>query len=266
MTASDRIAVLTSENVRLSYTLAGLGSRMTAFIIDSILITLGIFGISIIFYLGGSIRFSDFEDISKGMSVALAIYIAVTTFLIWGYYFFFEWINWGQTPGKQIMGLRVAMADGAPADIGACAVRNVIRIVDNALAAVGITIFIMIFTPRYQRLGDIAAGTVVVRRRRLTIDEVISASRAADKKISSQLESDETARSLSKIKITEAEINLIVRFLTRRDSLPGHLRSKFAKDSADRLRSRITDEEIKSLDDEDLLQKISNINPQEPGQ
>ena len=114
MAPIDDIAVLTSENVRLTYTLAGMGSRFAAFLADSLIIGLLMVAVTFLFFMFG-LSFDEFGEINMGqMSIITAIYIVVMTFLLWGYYFFFEWINWGQTPGKQLVGVRVSMADGAP--------------------------------------------------------------------------------------------------------------------------------------------------------
>ena len=69
----------------------------------------------------------------------------------------------GKTPGKSAMGLRVIRLDGSAADFGALAVRNIVRVVDVAVVLVGIVV--MFFQPQTRRLGDLAAGTIVVRDR-----------------------------------------------------------------------------------------------------
>jgi hypothetical protein len=178
------------------------------------------------------------------------------SFLIWGYYFFFEWINWGQTPGKQIMGIRVSMADGAPAELVACAVRNVVRLIDFALGFFGLTFFILIFTPRYQRLGDLAAGTVVVKRRQFIFDEVMSASVAADRTMAAA--GYGRAPSPIQVRLTDAEISVIAKFLERRETLPPDVRQNLAKDFAGRIRSRVADDSAAGMSDEGVLQAALN--------
>src|SRR3972149_5536366 len=157
MASMDNIAILTSENVRLNYTLAGLGSRLIAFLVDFIILILFSIALTFVFAMFG-LKETDITNLELEVSLKAGLYIAAMMLLHWSYFFFFEWINWGQTPGKQMTGLRVSMADGAPADMAACAVRNLIRIIDFLFTFVGVTIFVLIFTPRYQRLGDLAAG------------------------------------------------------------------------------------------------------------
>ena len=259
MAAIDDIAVLTSENVRLTYTLAGMGSRFAAFLADTIIISILVFALTVLFLSFGlaAVPMDEFGDFNiEQMSLVTAFYIFAVFLLLWGYYFLFEWISWGQTPGKQLLGIRVAMANGAPADTVACAVRNVVRIVDLTLAFFGVTFFVMIFTPRYQRLGDLAAGTVVVKRRRLTFDDVFSASRDADRAADSAAREIERSDLSVQVKINDAELQLLSRFVERRGSLPESVRRKLAKDLAGRIRARAHGDAADNLSDEILIEAV----------
>jgi len=256
MAPIDDIAVLTSENVRLTYTLAGMGSRVAAFLADTLIIVLMSIAVTVLFMtVGFSLSALGNEMTEGAVSLLGAIYIFVITFLYWGYYFFFEWINWGQTPGKQLLGIRVSMADGAPADIVACATRNVVRIVDLILASLGITFFIMIFTPRYQRLGDLAAGTVVVRRRRLTFEDIYEAARRSEEKAAEIMAraSSRTGAELN-IRINDTETALLRKFMERRESLPPDVRRKLAADLARRIRAKAPGASADSLGSEALIE------------
>lgn len=256
MAAIDDIAVLTSENVRLTYTLAGVGTRLTAFILDALIVGAAQSLVTLAFVLMGmDLRDLDFRATgSMAFSVLAAIYIFVSATLIWGYWFLFEWANWGQTPGKAALGLRVADEEGGPADLVACAVRNVIRIVDLVLAAFGITLFVVIFTPKYQRLGDIAAGTVVVRTRRLTFDEVMAAAERA----SSGHEAVLRPAAGAGLKLTDSEVPVVSRFLERKDMLPGEVRASLARELAARVRARAPEGLTSELSDEQLLELALN--------
>lgn len=262
MSTFDDIAVLTSENVRLTYTLAGMGSRSVAFLADTFIIVLSMIAITFIFLTMG-LSFSDLSALVSGEDpeapLLAAMYIVVMTLLYWGYYFFFEWINWGQTPGKQLLGIRVAMADGAPADLVACAVRNVVRVIDIGLAVVGITFFILIFTPRYQRIGDLTAGTVVVKRRRLEFDDVINAAISADR-AAEALVGERGSKGLT-IKLSDAEHGLLERYLARRDSLPEDVRDQLVKELGARIRSKNTGIAIEEKSDEELIEAAWSQSP-----
>ncbi len=137
--------------------------------------------------------------------------------------------------------------------------RNVIRIIDLMLAFVGVTFFIMIFTPRYQRLGDLAAGTVVVRRRQLSFDEILYAARESDRAIASatamttqRMEYADTGP--VRIRIDDAERILLDKFIQRRDSLPPNIRRKLAHDLARRIRERVPDDATAHLNDEQVIE------------
>jgi uncharacterized RDD family membrane protein YckC len=264
MTTIDDIAVLTSENVRLNYTLTGMGSRIAAFLLDSLLLLLVFFAVTTIFILLG-MSWAAFDNVKlESFSLLEALYILVMAVIYWGYYFFFEWINWGQTPGKQLLGIRVSAADGAPADMVQCAIRNLIRIVDLILAGLGITFFIMIFTPRYQRIGDLAAGTVVIKRRQLGFDDVLNAARQADRTAAQAARSvtvtarpgagAESAEGSLRIRVDDAEQALIDRFMERRESLPPNVRKTLVKDLARRIREKSPGESIASMSDEQVIE------------
>ena len=89
----------------------------------------------------------------------LAVIVALAAYVIYtGVAEYFT----GRTLGKVIFGLKVAGLDGAPAKPGAIILRNVLRVLDLSLAFSLIIIVLMVFSPLQQRVGDIAAGTVVV--------------------------------------------------------------------------------------------------------
>jgi len=259
----DDIAVLTSENVRLNYTLAGLGSRFTAFLADTLIVVLLLLAVTFLFITTGLELAFLTGGTGAGFSILEALYIVAVTTIYWGYYFFFEWINWGQTPGKHMLGIRVSAADGAPAEIVACAVRNVIRMIDLVLAGFGVTVFIMIFTPRYQRLGDLAAGTVVIKTRRLAFDDVLTVARDLDRNRTHTSEraaatvaraTNDTLNGTLRIRIDDAEKILIQRYLERRESLPENVRRKLRADLARRLRKKVPASAVADLSDEQLIE------------
>src|SRR5215510_11634669 len=85
--------------------------------------------------------------------------------LFWGYYIFFEMLWNGQTPGKRWVGLRVIRTDGTPITLSESFIRNLTRLVDFLPAAYGIGIISMFLDKQSRRLGDLAAGTLVVHDR-----------------------------------------------------------------------------------------------------
>ena len=160
---SDRqVDVETPEHVAIGYELADLGSRFTAMLLDWILIVLGQLGLYLAVLLAALLFGLENPLLPLGWAfVGIVIFI-----LVWGYYVFFEGLRDGQTPGKRRMGIRVVHDGGFPVTVRGAAVRNLLRIIDiqpaPSWALGGLT---MMLHPQTKRLGDLAAGTVVVRDR-----------------------------------------------------------------------------------------------------
>lgn len=144
------MAIATPEGVELEVDLGGLGSRFLAQLIDLLLTSLLIGALAILlFAIGGG--------------VATAVFL-VLAFLIWfGYDVLFEVLANGRTPGKRLCGLRVVRSGGQPIGFVASAVRNLMRFVDGPLTLYLGGIVSVVVSKRNQRLGDMAADTLVVR-------------------------------------------------------------------------------------------------------
>ena len=102
------------------------------------------------------------ESLGVGPQLLLALLALVVFAIFWGYYIFFEAAWNGQTPGKRLLGLRVMRADGTPVALTEVAIRNLVRIVDFLPLAYGVGVLTMFFQPQSRRMGDLAAGTLVV--------------------------------------------------------------------------------------------------------
>src|SRR5437867_3568123 len=135
--------------------LGRLGSRALAQMIDLAILT---FASLILFLLALGLG-----GFTGSMTVAMVAMIVVQFVLFWGYYFLWELLWSGQTPGKRAIGLRVVHADGTNIGLTASLVRNLLRPIDFRPADYGVGLLVLVITPRSQRLGDLAAGTVVVR-------------------------------------------------------------------------------------------------------
>ena len=132
------------------------GSRIVAALIDLIPL--------VVLFLIMAAAFGDFggtED--NGFSVSLTGWAAALWFfLAWGYFMIFEGLI-ATTPGKLLMGLKVVKLNGERYDWRAVLLRNIIRIIDGAPILYIVGIISIAVTEKNQRLGDLAAGTVVVR-------------------------------------------------------------------------------------------------------
>src|SRR4030095_3740257 len=95
---------------------------------------------------------------------ALAIVVLGQFFILWGYYVLWEGLADGQTPGKRYMRLRLVSDGGSSVSFAASAIRNLVRIVDmQPVFTYGVGIGSILLTKQGKRLGDLAAGTLVVR-------------------------------------------------------------------------------------------------------
>ena len=161
---SDRqVEIETPEHVAVGYELADLGSRFTAMLIDSLLIfaTQLLLLVVAIMILAG---FGMGAAVLAGLG--LGLWLLASFVVLWGYFVLFEGLRDGQTPGKKWMGIRVVQDGGYPVTFRAAAVRNLIRIIDVQPAiSCGVGGLAMMLHPLTKRLGDMAAGTVVVRDR-----------------------------------------------------------------------------------------------------
>lgn len=172
--------VLTPEFVEFNFVLAGLMSRFLALMIDtavSIFITLGLalvmFVLSALATAGGmAIGGVEFGDAIGGLGVAAFF---VVRFLVdWGYMTLLESLWSGQTIGKKAMGLRVIQDTGVRVGVTQSLLRNLVRPVDSLSFMFPPPFYVLggltaLFSSSHQRLGDLVAGTVVVRERRLKI-------------------------------------------------------------------------------------------------
>jgi uncharacterized RDD family membrane protein YckC len=170
-TQSSDYDVLTPERVMLRYDVAGIGSRSAAATVD-IAIQFVAFAALIVGLLGSAALGAVTEPLSPAAlgngtipqsTIVLALVVAGMFAILWGYYIFFEIVWNGQTPGKRLLGLRVIRENGYPLRAADALIRNLIRIVDGPPFSAIVGLFIMLLNERSRRLGDYAAGTVVIR-------------------------------------------------------------------------------------------------------
>ena len=159
--ASADYQVLTPERVTLQYDIAGLGSRGAAALVDSaiqgcalLLVAAGLGGAFALVGPGAGATFGI---------AALAIAALAVALITLGYFVLFEIVWNGQTPGKRLVGVRVIRESGYPIQPADAVVRNLVRIVDGLPVLYGVGVVTMLLNARSKRLGDFAAGTIVVR-------------------------------------------------------------------------------------------------------
>jgi uncharacterized RDD family membrane protein YckC len=150
------LAILTPERAILTYRLASIGSRAQAHVIDVLVVLAGTLAIAYGVVLGGS--FID-PELAAGAAMFLSFVLPILYFVL------SEGLANGQTLGKRIVGLRVRMADGTPIGLEGAILRNLLRPADMLPGPYLVGLASIFLSERAQRLGDLAAGTVVITER-----------------------------------------------------------------------------------------------------
>ncbi|MDQ3745251.1 MAG: RDD family protein [Acidobacteriota bacterium] len=212
----ETLIIETPERVPLHFALASIGNRFLACAFDHFLQVIVIIAAFLLFAWAGE-GAGLFERVKDAPKWVLALLI-ILLFLVWsGYFALFEWAWNGQTPGKRWLKLRVIREDGRPVTFWEAAIRNLLRIFDMMpfpFYSIGlISVFI---SSRDQRIGDMVAGTVVVREREAqapTFNEVFSAP-TSDVALRRSFKPVPFTASLQAL--SEAEIEVVEAFLRRR--------------------------------------------------
>jgi uncharacterized RDD family membrane protein YckC len=228
---ADRIDINTPEGVDLEVELGGLGSRFVAELLDYALKGVVLGALAIVLFAIGS-------------GVPAAVFL-VLVFGIWfGYDVLFEVLANGQTPGKKATGLRVVRTGGQPVGFVTSSIRNIIRIVDGPLTSYIAGIVSIVASKRNQRLGDMAAGTLVVRESKATRAAPATRAPAAPPP-----QWDVSA-------ITQEELAAVRQYLERRWSIEPEARHKLAWQLAEGLRTKVAGAPPE-LQGESLLEQIA---------
>ena len=210
----ETLDIQTPENVAFGYQVAGIGSRFLATLVDTLLILL----LQIVVIMVLLLVLSGFDLLGQTMAAWVFAVLGIVGFMFfWGYYIFFEMLWNGQTPGKRWVGLRVIRADGTPITLSESFIRNLTRLIDFLPAAYGIGIISMFLDKQSRRLGDLAAGTLVVHDRAPISIQSLASRRTANLSIQGHklipLEGFPLER------LTNDDLALIEDFLLRREQL-----------------------------------------------
>lgn len=147
------IQLVTPQNVLIEHELANFMMRAMAFALDQVAI--------IVFLL---FCFIGYQFLELGGSAELFFVYLIVMPVYMGYTLFFEWLNHGQTLGKMILGIRVRRLDGNEIGFTEAAIRWLMRPVDIIITAGSLAALLITSTERSQRMGDILAGTIVIRQ------------------------------------------------------------------------------------------------------
>jgi uncharacterized RDD family membrane protein YckC len=217
----ETLRIATPEGTSLELPLAGVGSRFVALLVDTLLQGLTFVAVIVLLIVAGAGSFAVFAV------------MGVTVFsLLFVYPLAFELAAGGRTPGKRWSSLRVVCDNGSPVTFRASALRNLLRLVDM-LPGLYLVGAITIFANRSnQRLGDLAAGTIVVREPRAAAS-ALEASAAVAEVSPGELPAWDASG------LSPAELAALRRFLERRRALGEVPRNLLAQDLAERLRPRV---------------------------
>jgi uncharacterized RDD family membrane protein YckC len=217
--ATEEVLVIeTPERVPLHFALASIGNRFLACAMDHALQALALTLIIVTALIIANVSSATFENtLESAPKWVYAVMILLVFLTFSGYFAFFEWLWSGQTPGKRWMKLRVIREDGRPITFWEASVRNLIRSLDMMPApfySIGlISVFV---TGRDQRIGDMVAGTVVVREREAEAPPFaqVFASPVSDPALRRSFKPVDFTASLNSL--TEGEIQVVETFLRRR--------------------------------------------------
>src|SRR5437764_10122672 len=160
------------ESVAVGYDVAGVGSRFLAALIDALVLAVVLAALVIVTVLAG-------QSLTGTMAyVAAGVGVLIINVVLLGYFVFFEIIWNGQSPGKRAMGLRVVKTSGYPITAVTALIRNVVRLVDWLPAFYAVGVITMIANRHARRLGDLVAGTVVIKEKRYASLSSLSSARS----------------------------------------------------------------------------------------
>jgi uncharacterized RDD family membrane protein YckC len=234
--------VTTPENVRFHYTLAGPGSRLLAAGVDFVVVGTALFVLAVIFAFAQSI-FGQY---------AMAVYAVVAFAVGTGYWIVLEQRWHGRTVGKRALGLRVVGERGLRLGLGQVVLRNVLRAVDMLPVLGGVGAALMLLHPEHRRLGDLVAGTLVVRERKIPPPERIRGAFGRGAAIPGfGLPADAQRR------LRAEQREFLLDLCLRRDALDDGVRMRLFHETAAWLRELLGIPQPKSTSDEKLVLAVT---------
>lgn len=226
---SDKLTIETPEQTALDFQVAGIGSRFLALAIDIFIQAL----VGFIVAIGGFMVVGLITAASPKAGIwGVAILFLLFFLLYFGYYAFFEILWNGQTPGKRKVGIRVIKDSGRPLTPAESIARNLMRIVDWLPAFYAIGMASAILTKENKRLGDLVAGSLVVREVAL-----------ADLKPTWQTAPVPAASTLPPLgadRLSLEECALIDSYLARRNALDQDVRYRMGEEIYRRIKPKLT--------------------------
>lgn len=261
----QRVAIETPEHIELHFQIAGIGTRFLAYLLDKTIqagAVLGlIFAFSLLFFLAGKLG-SLGGWLVEGTKAFTRWLISLGTLafgiMVFGYFLLFEMVYFtvfeylwgGATPGKRYLNVRVIRQDARPITFIDAAVRNMMRFVDLLGQIYPIGLLVMFVDSRNRRLGDLAAGTLVVSDIPARAPSVVKPGKELP-----WLDSDTRTAVLE---MTPEDYQLVAKFLARREGLDPEHRVALAREIYGRVFKRRTDPRAPGQDAEPALEIVAS--------
>ncbi|MEB3831029.1 RDD family protein [Phormidium sp. CCY1219] len=235
----NKIRLQTPESVELELTLAGIGNRAYALMVDYLYLTLIQLGIVFLWFFA-SIYLIGFIERLAGSGDRLQLWlIAILLFVLFviyaGYFVFFEVLWQGQTPGKRRVNIRVIRDDGRPCGMQQASLRALLRPVDDLLL---IGVGFIVFGKREKRLGDWVAGTLVIQEEQAIAEANFSLSQTAHSLADDLLEVGDLSL------LTPDDFAIVREYLQRRNTLTSKAKVQVSRNLATQTKRAIALEKV----------------------
>lgn len=245
MALFNRFNLETPESVELEFNLAGIGNRAYALCLDYLFLGLTLIVVLIVWSLlivyAAYADFWSFEQLELWL---FAIQLLIIFFIYTGYFVVFETLWQGQTPGKRWVKIRVIKDDGTPVSVTHSLLRALLRPIDDIFF---LGAFLIVFSKREKRLGDLLAGTLVVREEQ---------SRLRDK-MRLSVQAQNLAPTLNVSGLLPEEFATIREYLERREQFTPEARTNLGDKLANRVITLLELEEVpKGTTPELLLEAV----------
>ncbi len=255
----NKVTLQTPESVELEFTLAGIGNRAYALLIDYIVLGLILIGFLLIWAIL-AIQLRDVLENFAGNNNSLqlwllAIQILISFFVYVGYFVFFEALWQGQTPGKRYVKIRVIRDDGRPVRLQQSTLRALLRPVDDILS---IGVFLIALTKQEKRLGDFVAGTLVIQDERPVAAASFPVSDQA-KDLANQLQIEANLSQL-----LPEDFAVIREYLQRRQAMTSEARTQLSRKLAHQVKEVIALEKVPQKVSADLFLEAVYLAYQQP--
>lgn len=219
MELDDRVTVSTPEGVDVDLVVAGLGSRFSSSIVDTT--------------VQGALIFTSLV-VGGAVAGGVAVASVGSLLAIFGYPIVCDALLGGRTLGRRLTGLKLVTDDGGAVDLTAASLRNIIRVIDFLPAFYSVGAIACLATTHTQRLGDMAAGTIVVRLAPSRAAQVaVPGARRADPAPIAAVPPEAATWDLTGL--GRDDLAVVRSFLERRGDLDPEARARVARELARRL-------------------------------